>query len=213
LINPDNPSGNLIPHEDIISLIHWAKTKKITLIIDVSFIDFSDNPTKNNLLDNDILQKNPHIAVIKSISKSYGVPGLRLGVIATSNKILLDAIKQDVAIWNINSFAEFYLQIFNKYEATYRDAIEKFREERKRFFEELQTINYLRIIPSQANYFLCEIMNRYTAKELTDLLLNNYNILIKDCGKKTAFANKNYIRIAIRKKEDNDKCLSALKEL
>ena len=73
-----------------------------------------------------------------------------------------------------------YLQIFGKYEKDYADACRLFIEERNRFFGELQTIPYLRVIPSQANYFLCEVTGTYTATELTSLLLKRYNILIKD---------------------------------
>lgn len=59
------------------------------------------------------------MAVVKSISKSYGVPGLRLGVLASADKKLIAWIKKDVSIWNINSIAEFYMQIFGKYEQSY----------------------------------------------------------------------------------------------
>ena len=96
--------------------------------------------------------------MIKSISKSYGVPGLRLGVLATSDASLVQIIRKDVAIWNINSFAEYYMQIFGKYEKDYLEACQKFIAERERFYMELQKIPFLRVIPSQANYFLCEIM-------------------------------------------------------
>ena len=213
LINPDNPSGNFLPFEDVLSLIDWAKTKNIILIIDESFVDFSENSEKNSLLLNAILETNPHLIVVKSISKSYGVPGLRLGVAATINQEIMQALKKNISIWNINSFAEFYLQIFNKYEKDYRKANEKFREERKRFFNELQRVDFLRVIPSQANYFLCEIISHYSANELTDILLEKCNILIKDCSTKVGFEKKNYIRIAIRDKEDNDTLINALKQL
>ena len=153
------------------------------------------------------------MVVIKSISKSYGVPGLRLGVMASSDTKLIGAVKNDVAIWNINSFAEFYMQIFNKYEHLYKAACGKFVEERNRFGELLGKIPYLHVIPSQANYFLCEVTGRYTANELTELLLNRYNILIKDCNNKTGLHGKNYIRIAIRTSEDNDKLINVLQAL
>ena len=92
---------------------------------------------------------------MKSISKSYGVPGLRLGVLASADKELIEWMRKDVAIWNINSFAEFYMQIFGKYEDDYRQASRLFVEERARFQKELSAISWLRVIPSQANYFLC----------------------------------------------------------
>lgn len=150
------------------------------------------------------------MVVVKSISKSYGVPGLRLGIIASGDKALIELVKKDVAIWNINSFAEFYMQIFNKYECEYRHACRLFLEERERFFNCLKAIPYLRVIPSQANYFLCEVTGT-GSRNLTESLLQKHNILIKDCSTKKGFDGKNYIRIAIRDRHDNDRLVAALK--
>ena len=213
LINPDNPSGNFIPVADVLSLIEWAHEQGITMIVDESFVDFTEDFANNSLLHNNILESHRNLVVVKSISKSYGVPGLRLGVLASGDKTLIDRMKKEVAIWNINSFAEFYMQIFGKYEKDYTVACHKFIKERNVFFEELQAVQFLRVIPSQANYFLCEVTDRYTATELTQLLLKRYNILIKDCGTKSAFAGKQYIRIAIRDRADNAYFVEALKEL
>ena len=213
LINPDNPSGNYISKVDVVHLAKWCKDKKVTLVVDESFVDFSEQSVDNTLLTNEILEENPNLVVVKSISKSYGVPGLRLGVLASSNLLLIDRVRKNVPIWNINSFAEFYMQIFNKYEQDYKQACRLFIRERDRFYVDLQQIGYLRIIPSQANYFLCEVISKYSSKELTELLLNEYNILIKDCGTKKAFRNGEYIRIAVRSTLDNQRLIDALKEL
>ena len=213
LINPDNPSGYYISKVDVVHLAKWCKDKKVTLVVDESFVDFSEQSVDNTLLTNEILEENPNLVVVKSISKSYGVPGLRLGVLASSNLLLIDRVRKNVPIWNINSFAEFYMQIFNKYEQDYKQACRLFIRERDRFYVDLQQIGYLRIIPSQANYFLCEVISKYSSKELTELLLNEYNILIKDCGTKKAFRNGEYIRIAVRSTLDNQRLIDALKEL
>lgn len=212
LINPDNPSGNFIPFDEILYLCKWTQNKGIHFILDESFIDFTDGSIANSLLRNDVLEQYRHLIVLKSISKSYGVPGLRLGVLATANAEIIAQTKQDIAIWNINSFAEFYMQIYGKYEADYQKACRLFIEERERFKKALQDIAWLRVVPSQANYFLCEILNRYTSEELTQKLLAQ-NILIKDCRTKQAFEGKNYIRIAIRNTKDNDLLIKVLKTL
>ena len=213
LINPDNPSGNFIPKDDVLALARWCQERGIRIVVDESFVDFTDDYATSSLLQNNILLENSNMVVVKSISKSYGVPGLRLGVMASSSTELIAVIKKDVAIWNINSFAEFYMQIFNKYEHIYKAACAKFLNERRRFELELQKISFLRVIPSQANYFLCEVADVFTAKELTEVLLNRYNILIKDCNNKTGLEGKNYIRVAIRNSEDNDTLINALKQL
>lgn len=213
LINPDNPSGNFIPKADVLRLAAWCKERSIFFVVDESFVDFSENFRNNSLLHNEILQAYPNLAVMKSISKSYGVPGLRLGVLASSDEELINWMKHDVSIWNINSFAEFYMQIFGKYQKDYDRACQKFIAERKRFMARLTDIPFLRVIPSQANYFLCQITEKYTSEELTRRLLMDFNILIKDCDNKDGLKNKNYVRIAVRDQKDNDTLVEALKTL
>ena len=213
LINPDNPSGNFIPKEDVLNLEQWCSGRGIRLLVDESFVDFSNGNTANSLLNDQILESHPSMLVMKSISKSFGVPGLRLGVLAGADKELLARIKKDVAIWNINSFAEFYMQIFNKYESFYKAACKSFVVERERFEKLLSSIPYLRVVPSQANYFLCEVTGSLSSRALTEILLNKYNILIKDCDNKTGLKGKNYVRIAIRNQADNDRLIVALENL
>lgn len=214
VVNPDNPSGNFISVSDIKNLANWCESRNIRLVIDESFVDFSEDGEYNTLLHNDILEAYSNLYVMKSISKSYGVPGLRLGVLASSNKEVISRMKKEVAIWNINSFAEFYMQIYGKYEKDYARSCEKFREERRLFESELDDISYLRVIPSQANYFLCEVTDKFTSYELTLKLLTEFNILIKDCSSKNGFPkDKQYIRIAIRNREDNKRMIKALRSL
>lgn len=214
IVNPDNPSGNFIPKNELLRLAGWAQEEGIRLIIDESFVDFAENGFDQTLLKNEILREYPRLCVMKSISKSYGVPGLRLGVLASADVDLISRIKKDVAIWNINSFAEFYMQIYGKYEKDYARSCDKFREERAIFEKELREISFLRVIPSQANYFLCEVTERYTSHELTLKLITDNNILIKDCSSKKGFPDdKQFIRIAIRDRKDNQTIINALKKL
>ena len=213
LINPDNPSGNFIPIVDVLRLATWCKERDIFFVVDESFVDFSEDFRNNSLLHNEILQAYPNLAVMKSISKSYGVPGLRLGILASSDEALINWTKHDVSIWNINSFAEFYMQIFGKYQKDYDRACQKFIAERERFMARLTDIPFLRVIPSQANYFLCQVTEKYTSEELTRRLLMDFNILIKDCDNKDGLKNKNYVRIAVRDQKDNDTLVEALKTL
>ena len=213
LINPDNPSGNFIPKEGLLALASWSRQRGIRLVVDESFVDFSDDFEQNSLISNQLLEQYPQLVVMKSISKSYGVPGLRLGIMATADTALVDRVKRDVAIWNINSFAEFYLQIFGKYEADYRRACHRFIQERRRFEQLLRQVSFLRVIPSQANYFCLEVTQRFTSGELTRRLLADYEIMVKDCNSKHFLEGKNYIRVSVRSTEDNDRLIAALKEL
>ena len=210
LINPDNPSGNYIPFDDLLELISWTKQKGLRFIVDESFVDFASIEGRYSLFDNEILASNAHLIVIKSISKSYGVPGFRLGVLASGDTGMISKLKKDVAIWNINSFGEFYMQIFEKYKTDYYRACDLFRKERESFFAALSEIPYLHVFPSQANYFLCEVIEKFTSHELAIKLLK-YNILIKDCSTKKAFNGRSFIRLAVRDRNDNDYLVHVLK--
>ena len=213
VINPDNPSGNFIPKADVLRLAQWCEDKGIRLVVDESFVDFSIDYATNSLLSDEILETYPHMAVMKSISKSYGVPGLRLGILASADKALIAQIKKEVSIWNLNSFAEFFMQIYNKHEKDYQKACEKFVTERDSFEYQLRTVPFLRVMPSQANYFLCEVLPPYTAKEIVIYMLRHHNILTRDCSLKPGLdPNKQYMRIAVRNHEDNTRLLEALKE-
>ena len=208
IVNPDNPTGNYIPKSEMTELIGWAAEKGIKVLLDESFADFSDEKD-NTFIKEDILGKYPGLYVIKSISKSYGVPGLRLGVLASSDAECITEMKKRSAIWNINSFAEFYMQIAEKYKKDYSAALEKLRAERARFQSELAKIDGIRVVPSQANYVMVELANHITTKELLKALLIKYEILIKELSSKTY--GRNYLRLAVRNTEDNDRLLDALK--
>lgn len=212
IINPDNPSGNYMKKEDVLRICQWAKDRQIRLVVDESFVDFVDVEEDKSLLEQKLLNENPHLFVVKSISKSYGVPGLRLGIIASGDKTRIAAMKKDVAIWNINSFAEFYMQIYEKYKAAYTTALQAFYATRTDFINKLKEISFLRVIPSQANYVLCEVKTPYTSRRLTSMLLED-NILIKDLSEKTGFEGRQYVRIAVRKEEDNQALITALKAM
>ena len=223
IINPDNPSGNYIPKKDILRLTAWTKERKIRLIVDESFIDFASEETETDggkisspagagtILDEGILDENPHMTVVKSISKSYGVPGLRLGIAASGDRDLIASLKKEVAIWNINSLAEFYLQIEEKYRKDYAASLKLLQAERSRFAAELETIPGIRVLPSQANYLMAELTG-CSSKWLTEQLLNRFNILIKDLSSKIP-GDRQFIRIAVRNEEDDTRLTEALREI
>ena len=210
VVNPDNPTGNYISRAGLLKLVEWSKKKGIRLVIDESFVDFADEEDAT-LIEQSLLDANPQLFVMKSISKSYGVPGLRLGVLASGDQDEIEFLKKNVAIWNINSFAEFYMQIEEKYKKDYAIALTKIRAERARYLSELRAITGIRVIPTQANYVMVELTCGHTSREITKKLLVDYNILIKDLSAK--MGGQQYLRLAVRNTEDNDALISALKEV
>lgn len=213
LINPDNPSGNFIPVEGIHKLAKWCEDNGIFFILDESFVDFSIGYEVNTFLDEKILEMYPHVAVMKSISKSYGVPGLRLGILCSADEVLISNMKKQVSIWNINSFAEFFMQIYPKYRDDYKIACDQFIKAREDFESELKQIPFLRVMPSQANYFFLEVLPPYRPLELCAILLKKYNILASACLAKKGIESNRFMRIAVRDHGDNQKFIAALKEL
>ena len=213
LINPDNPSGNFISMQGIRKLANWTKQKNIQFILDESFVDFTEGYENNTCINNSFLEEYPQMFVMKSISKSYGVPGLRLGILCSSNVDAISKMKKKVSIWNINSFAEFFMQIYPKYKEDYKMACDQFIKTRNDFEKELKKIPFIHVMPSQANYFFLEVFPPYKPKELCTTLLEKYNILASACLAKKGIEPNRYMRIAVRNHSDNAKFIQAMYEL
>lgn len=213
LINPDNPSGNFVTMDGVHKLAQWCEGNNIRFILDESFVDFSVDFANNTFLNNSILDKYPRMCVIKSISKSYGVPGLRLGILCSADTALIAKMKKQVSIWNINSFAEFFMQIYPRYRDDYEMACRQFIQARDDFEMELNKIPFIKLMPSQANYFFLEVLPPYRPKELCSVLLEKYNILASACLAKKGIAPNKYMRIAVRNHRDNARFVQALKDL
>ena len=210
LINPDNPSGNLIPYKEVLSIARILKKENKYLVLDESFLDFADKGFESSLLNSKDLETFDNLIVIKSIGKSYGIGGLRLGVLATSNLEVLNQIKAEAPIWNINSVSEFYLQIIGKYSSDYKTSCNKIILRRGELFRALKKITYITPFPSQANYILMEIKG-INATKLSIDLCHKFGILVKDCSKKTGFVKDNCIRVAVRDSQDNQYLVDCLK--
>ena len=211
IVNPDNPSGFALAKDEILDLIALANKENKGLIIDESFIDFACREKRFTLLDNEIISNNPNLIVVKSISKSYGVPGIRLGLLASSNEELLNELKQEMQIWNINSFGEYYLQIYQLYAKDYAKACDQIVAEREHLIAGLKEFNGVKVYPSEANYVMVDL-GKINSRELAIRLLDKYNLIIKDLSTKSKMKGKNLIRLAVRDRKDNDFLLDTLKK-
>ncbi len=210
LINPDNPTGNYIPRSDVLALVEWARGRGIRIIIDESFADFADENGGASLISEEALSLYDGMCVIKSISKSYGVPGIRLGVLASADAGLISELKRKVSIWNINSLAEFFMQICAKYEPDYRLSLQSLKKSRRQLFGLLEGVPFLRPIPSQANFICCELLQGAKSEKLASDLLDE-GVLIK-CLTSKISNGKEYIRVSVRTEEENERLASALLE-
>jgi len=204
LVNPDNPSGRLLSEAETLRLVAEAGRRGKTVIVDESFVDFAAPGDRFTLLNEEYLAANPRLVVIKSVSKSYGVPGCRLGVLASGDEALVDRVRRDLPVWNVNSFGEFFLQIVDKYKADYRAACDEIAAERERFEDALSATGLLRIYPSSANYLLGRLSAGLSARALAERLLDEHRVLVKDLTGKAGFPEGQFVRIAVRDREDDD---------
>jgi len=208
IIDPDNPSGAFLRREDLLELAALCREHGTRLVVDESFVDFAEPELRFTLLDNEILEEYPNLLVMKSISKSYGVPGLRLGVCAGADRAWMASLRGLLPVWNINSFAEYFLQIFGLYASQYGAACDEIVRQREKMTERLAAFPFLHPYPSQANYILCRVEGM-TSRELADRLLAE-DILIKDLSEKTGFRGGSFVRIAVRDESDNRALYDAL---
>ncbi len=207
IINPNNPTGGIITKQEIAWILE--QITEVVVIVDESFIDFSGDREKYSAQD--LVNEYPNLVILRSISKEFGVPGIRLGYILTENKLVKNTIMKNLPIWNINSIAEYFIENFGNYQKSYEKSIQKMIADRNEFHQNLSKINYLKILPSHANFFFGEVEG--SAQMLKEKLFSDYKILIKNCSNKKPLENDNYVRISLKNKEDNNKLIAALMSL
>lgn len=211
VVNPDNPSGFMLSKSEITELCDYAKSKNKTLVVDESFVDFAKADERFTLISDEFVEKYPNVVVIKSISKSYGVPGLRLGLLVSSNKELLKRIRDTMQVWNINSFGEYYLQIYQLYAKDYIASCDKIAAEREYLSQELSKFAGVKVYPSSANYIMVDL-GKHSSSDLAIKLLDEHKLIIKDLSSKPSFSGKNFIRLAVRDRHDNETLINCLKQ-
>ena len=104
VVSPNNPTSLLVPKADLIRLLDKLAAHDCMLIVDESFIDFARNRDRETL-EGDIARY-PNLAIFKSMSKAYGICGLRIGYMLTANALFADQVRRGLHIWNLNGFAE-----------------------------------------------------------------------------------------------------------
>ena len=207
-VNPNNPTGTGIQTDWIYSFAQDHLKKLI--IVDESFIEFSNEPSMITLLEKKSLD---NIIVIKSLSKSLGIPGVRLGFCYSTNRQFNSYIHEYIPIWNMNSLAEFCLEIFLKHRIDLKNSITLTNNDRFNFLQELKTIPFFQtVFPSEANFILVKLRTDVCAGKIVDYLLQNESIFIKDVTFKFN-TQCNYLRFAVRLPAENQRCITALHSL
>jgi len=212
VVTPNNPTSMVVPKADLIWLSQKLCDHNCKLIIDESFLDFTENKEQISLEQN--IAKYPNMAIIKSMSKAYGICGLRIGYLLTANLEFVEAVRREVPIWNINGFAEEFLRILPQYKREFEDSCEKVKKDRDLFYEKLCEIEGMTVFKPDANYIFCRLPDgALSGPELTKRLFIDHNIYIKDSSGKTQPEATRYIRIASRTHEENGQLIDALEDI
>ena len=207
IVNPNNPTGSVVSTEWI-----WQcaqQNPSADFIIDESFIEFSSQTPLLSILETRPLD---NVIVVKSLSKSLGMPGIRLGYAYTCNSDIADYIHTSLPIWSMNSLAEFALETMLKHRRSLAQSFELTKNDRDDFIEQLRDVPAIETVyPSEANFILLKLAPHIKADTLVHLLVEKYSIYIKDVSDKFDSA-KQYIRLAVRTADENAKLIACLRE-
>ena len=207
-VNPNNPTGSLIDTEWIMDFCRNAPRK--TVIVDESFIEFSDRSSVLALLEKTPLS---NVIILKSLSKSMGMPGLRLGYLYSCNADFNSFIKNSLPIWNLNSLAEHTMEIILKHRKSLGQSFLNTIDDREIFRGALESLPCVEtVFPSAANFLLVAMKPRPKgAPSISDTLLSRYSIYVKDISHKF-HDGRLYLRLAVRMPHENALLVKSLGE-
>lgn len=206
LVNPNNPTGELCKASILIEILPILAVQGRRLIIDESFMDFAS--VSESLLKEKIINEYSNLLIIKSFGKSYGVPGVRLGVLISSDIELLKKIRERLPIWNISSSAEVFLDLLPRYKKEYQKSLIDIHKERAFFQQALSDIGVV-FYPSEANFVFIQ-MKEVSGKGFEEFCYE-HGLLIKKIVGRKGLAGV-YYRIAVRMREQNSRVLDVLRK-
>lgn len=209
VVTPNNPTSLSTPRSDLIRLVKRLEPHGCMLIVDESFMPFAANPEQESL--EHLIGQFPNLAVFKSMSKAYGICGLRIGYMVTGNASFAEAVRAQVHIWNINGFAEEFLRLLPDYQQEFTASCEQVRADRDSLYEKLNRIDGMTVFKPDANYVFCRLPEEsQSAPDITRQLFIQHNMYIKDCSGKTQPDADRYLRIASRTESENVSLVAAL---
>ncbi|HEB68274.1 MAG TPA: histidinol-phosphate aminotransferase family protein [Desulfobulbus sp.] len=212
VVSPNNPTSLLVPKAELIRLLNKLAAHDCMLIVDESFIDFAENRDQETLATE--LDSYPNLAIFKSMSKAYGICGIRIGYMLTANADFAAQVRQGLHIWNINGFAEEFLRLAPQYHQEFRESCNKVKADRDYFYEQLQTIPKMTVYRPDANYIFCRLPDHAASgPQITRALFTQHNIYIKHCQGKTMPESDRYLRIASRSRAENRRLVEALSDI
>lgn len=211
LINPNNPNGGYLNQSEIEKFLEQNRSLDL-ILLDESFKHFAyEDDALSSVVWSDIVKDHPNVVVVKSLSKDFGVAGLRCGYgIMESQRV--DSFLKNGYLWNVSGISAYFFKLLSdeKFQESYEVVRKKYIMNTLMFFNELSTIENIKLYPSKANFALLEVSNMDSWDLFAGLL--DRGIYVRDCSDKKGL-DGNFIRVASRAFEDNLKIVKALREV
>ncbi|MGY3146313.1 threonine-phosphate decarboxylase [Bradyrhizobium sp. USDA 3397] len=210
VISPNNPTSRMVPYPDMLYLASALRSQQQLLLIDESFIEFSE-VGRSASLENHLLEF-PNVIVLKSLGKIYGTCGLRIGYAASANEQMIKEMRAALPTWNVNTFGEFFLSKLPHLAHAAQQSWMRVGSDRDKLYADLRSIGGMRVLKPDANFVFCELPPHWPDGDvIASRLLNDRRILIRHNGGKTLQNGRRFLRIACRTEADNKLLVEALK--
>jgi len=213
LINPNNPNGGYFSIGELHNLMNELSHLD-NLIIDESFIHFAyEDADLYQISNEEMVTNHPNLCIVKSMSKDFGVAGIRAGY-GVMSKEKVDQLLVNGYLWNVSGLADYFFKVYSdpQFQADYDVVRKKYIMNTLMFLTELGSLDNEKSYPSKANFALIEITNGKSSFDFTMDLLIDHGIYVRDCSDKIGLDGE-FIRVASRSFEENLKIISALKSL
>jgi threonine-phosphate decarboxylase len=200
--NPSNPTGSWFEAAEIEELVLSLPEVEL-IVIDESFLDFSDLESAVSLIP-----RAQNLVVVKSLGKSLGWHGVRLGY-AAMNYRAAELLRSELPFWNVNGLAAYILKSMSEFNDEFRRSLTLVAADRTYMLNELERIPGLRVFPSKTNFLYVELPPDVPGRLLRDRLLEQYGLMVRECSNKIG-SSERYLRLAVQTKEAVDLLVQAL---
>jgi threonine-phosphate decarboxylase len=205
LCNPNNPTGKNSSAQ-IIEILEKIKNN-IIVLLDESYIEFTNEKTDKKYFIN-LVKDYKNLAILRSLTKTYGLAGLRIGY-AIANKNIISKLNCKIIAWNVNGLAQIAASEALKDRQHLDTAKKIINLERNRVYSILKKKSSINLTKTDANFYLIEILNDLSSSQLTTNLLKRDKILVRDCKTFTGMNDK-FIRVAVKMPDENNVLINAI---
>jgi len=204
--NPNNPTGSISLPRDLERLLELDLD---VLIVDESFIEFASVERQHSMLK--YISDSKNLVVLRSLGKSLGAHGIRLGFSVASNEISAK-LRRFLPKWNINSIAEAILRDFPRFQPEYELSRENVIADRQYLYSRLSQCDGIQVFPSYANFLYVKVEAPLSGKEIRNQLIARHGCFIRECGNKVGSSSQ-FLRIAVNPREKSDLLVNAFNEV